>query len=221
MVGASTETGQSRPQVKTPSRISGIATVPAAVTCAVPNTNQKNNMRNQLTLSWTLGVLIVIGAAQAAEPPAATQPKPKSTTPSTDGRSGSATNVNKTSAAGKVDLNLANTEEIEALPGVGPTIAQAIIKARPFKNVNELTNVAGIGPSKFAALKSTCHGEAACGCARKSTTGRIGVRDFRYCWKSGRKGLRQGRRPPRQAPSLREPRAPCLRPSRPQPWDKR
>jgi len=97
---------------------------------------------------------MVIGAAQAAEPPAATPPKPKLTAPSSDGRSGSATNVNKTSATGKVDLNLAKTEEIEALPGVGPTIAQAIFKARPFKNVNELTNVAGIGPSKFAALKS-------------------------------------------------------------------
>jgi len=111
-------------------------------------------MRNQLTLIWTLGALIVTGAAQAAEPPVTTPPKPKVAAPSTDGRSGSATNANKASATGKVDLNLAKTDEIEALPGVGPTIAQAIIKARPFKNVNELTNVAGIGPAKFAALKS-------------------------------------------------------------------
>jgi len=53
----------------------------------------------------------------------------------------------------RINLNDASVQELETLPGVGATIAQAIVKARPFKSVDELTNVTGIGSSKLAALK--------------------------------------------------------------------
>jgi len=42
---------------------------------------------------------------------------------------------------------------LEALPGIGPATAKAIISARPFKTVNELTNVSGISQTKLATLK--------------------------------------------------------------------
>jgi competence ComEA-like helix-hairpin-helix protein len=44
-------------------------------------------------------------------------------------------------AGGKVDLNTATAEELEELPGIGPTRSAAIIKARPFKTVADLKNV--------------------------------------------------------------------------------
>ena len=46
---------------------------------------------------------------------------------------------------------------MEALPGVGPSLAQKILDYRAqnsgFKNVDELDNVSGIGAKKLAALK--------------------------------------------------------------------
>ena len=56
-------------------------------------------------------------------------------------------------AIGMVDLNSADAKTLEALPGVGMATAKAIIAARPFKSVDDLKNVKGIGDVKFAALK--------------------------------------------------------------------
>jgi competence ComEA-like helix-hairpin-helix protein len=54
----------------------------------------------------------------------------------------------------KVDLNTASKEDLQALPGVGPVTADAIIAARPFKSVQDLKNVRGIGETKFGQLRS-------------------------------------------------------------------
>lgn len=56
-----------------------------------------------------------------------------------------------------LDLNKITREQLEALPGVGPSLAQKILDYRAqnsaFKNVDELDNVSGIGEKKLAALK--------------------------------------------------------------------
>jgi len=58
---------------------------------------------------------------------------------------------------GKVDLNTATAAELDALPGVGPATAAKIISDRtangPFRSVDDLMRVSGIGPAKFDALK--------------------------------------------------------------------
>jgi competence protein ComEA len=49
---------------------------------------------------------------------------------------------------GAVDINSASKKELSGLSGIGPKKAEAIIKYRDkncFKNLNELTNVKGIG----------------------------------------------------------------------------
>lgn len=57
----------------------------------------------------------------------------------------------------RVNLNTATASQLDMLPGVGPTTARAIISYRtkngPFKKVEDLLNVAGIGPSKLAAMR--------------------------------------------------------------------
>ena len=54
----------------------------------------------------------------------------------------------------KVELNTATKAELEALPGVGSATADAIIAARPFKSVQDLKNVPGIGESKYGQLRN-------------------------------------------------------------------
>jgi competence protein ComEA len=61
------------------------------------------------------------------------------------------------STPGKVDLNTANAEQLDALPGIGPATAAKIIADRaangPFRTVDDLMRVSGIGPAKFDSLK--------------------------------------------------------------------
>jgi competence protein ComEA len=59
--------------------------------------------------------------------------------------------------AAPVDLNTASEADLDALPGVGPTTARAIVAFReahgPFHQVDDLTDVQGIGPARLDALR--------------------------------------------------------------------
>ncbi len=54
--------------------------------------------------------------------------------------------------ASKLDLNCEAAETLEALPGIGPVRAAAIVAARPFSTLTELKRVHGIGPRTVAGL---------------------------------------------------------------------
>lgn len=57
---------------------------------------------------------------------------------------------------GRVDLNAATAAELDALPGIGPVLAQRIVEHRtrngPFRSVEQLDDVPGIGPAIAAEL---------------------------------------------------------------------
>ena len=57
----------------------------------------------------------------------------------------------------QVNLNTATADQLEALPGIGPDLAQRILAYRsangPFKNVDGLLNVKGIGEGKLSKLR--------------------------------------------------------------------
>ncbi|WP_370325648.1 helix-hairpin-helix domain-containing protein [Euzebya sp.] len=58
---------------------------------------------------------------------------------------------------GPLDLNTATTAQLEALPGVGPVMAQRIVEHREaiggYLDVTQLLEVPGIGPGRFAELE--------------------------------------------------------------------
>jgi competence protein ComEA len=60
-------------------------------------------------------------------------------------------------AATTINLNSADLGQLEQLPGVGPVLAQHILDWRTqhggFARIDQLQDVSGIGPSKYAALK--------------------------------------------------------------------
>ncbi|GAA1890802.1 ComEA family DNA-binding protein [Williamsia serinedens] len=60
-------------------------------------------------------------------------------------------------AGGPVNLNTADAAALDALPGVGPKTAAAILEWRQrngrFASVDQLAEVDGIGPAKFASLR--------------------------------------------------------------------
>ena len=59
--------------------------------------------------------------------------------------------------AGRVNINTATLDELNALPGIGPTTAQSILDYRlqhgPFQVIQEIQNVPGVGPATFAVIQ--------------------------------------------------------------------
>jgi competence protein ComEA len=56
-------------------------------------------------------------------------------------------------AAAPVDVNTADVKALEALPGVGPATAQAIVAGRPYSTVDDLARVKGIGKGKLEKMR--------------------------------------------------------------------
>ena len=60
-------------------------------------------------------------------------------------------------AAQKININTASVEELDESPGIGPSIANAIIDYRttngPFKQIEDINAVKGIGDALFEKIK--------------------------------------------------------------------
>jgi competence protein ComEA len=56
-------------------------------------------------------------------------------------------------AGGKLDVNRATSEELLAVPGIGPVLAQRIIDARPYATADDLRKVKGIGPKIYERIR--------------------------------------------------------------------
>jgi len=88
--------------------------------------------------------LVVLGFLIAAQPYAAQQPA-------------ATRSAAKAAVAVVVNLNTASATELETLPGIGAKTAARIVEYRqkngPFKKIEELMNIRGVGEKNFLKLK--------------------------------------------------------------------
>jgi competence protein ComEA len=70
-------------------------------------------------------------------------------------RQGDSNSGNKDS--GKININTADKNALDKLPGIGPALAERIVEYRknngPFRDVSDLKKVSGIGEAKFKNIK--------------------------------------------------------------------
>ena len=109
--------------------------------------------RIDLAAPLTDGALVYLPRRGQALPPGPVVGGGGSTPGGTAGDGSSSTLV--------LDLNTATAEQLDALPGVGPTTAAAIVAYRdqhgPFRSVDDLADVTGIGPAKLAQIRPHVH----------------------------------------------------------------
>jgi competence ComEA-like helix-hairpin-helix protein len=57
------------------------------------------------------------------------------------------------SASGPIDVNTATPKELQSIKGIGPVIAERIVAGRPYKSVDDLIRVPGIGPATLEKIR--------------------------------------------------------------------
>ncbi|WP_155722779.1 ComEA family DNA-binding protein, partial [Mycobacterium avium] len=105
------------------------------------------------------GEQIVVGLAPVpGQPPVLGSSVAAGSTPAPKSPPGPGAAKAKPKTGDAVDLNTATVQELDALPGVGPVTAAAIVAWRQtngrFTSVDQLADVEGIGPARLEKLRA-------------------------------------------------------------------
>lgn len=88
-------------------------------------------------------------SAAAHRAPTIVQNRVKATRPAREGVSSGQTKRKR-----GIDLNTASLSELQRLPRVGPVLAQAIVDGRPYRSINDLRRVRGVGQKTLENMRS-------------------------------------------------------------------
>lgn len=114
---------------------------------------------------WVYAAMLVICAfvlgylfgQKAAPSPQITVINPETTESLQETSDGISQSLNQVAEPFLVDINTADEATLDLLPGIGPAYAQRIVEYRtqngPFRTIEDIMNVSGIGEKKFEAMK--------------------------------------------------------------------
>ena len=122
--------------------------VEAAITAAGGFTEEANTAVVNLAQPLNDGAQVYVPGAEENWPAAGVVVNPAA---------GAAARSPGNGAVGLININTATIEELDALPGIGPSIAQKIVEYResngPFATIESIMDVPGIGEAKFAQIR--------------------------------------------------------------------
>jgi competence protein ComEA len=126
-----------------------------------------NTMKNVIRLRWIRAALAALGlaAALATAAPSGVEAQ--------RGRRAAAAQAQD---EGVVNIQTASEDQLQLLPGIGPSKARAIVEfrqRRAFRRVQDLMRVRGIGRATFRRLRSmlTVDGPTTLGASSRSSDG--------------------------------------------------
>lgn len=120
----------------------------------VPGIGQKtyDKLKDRITVGKNMNSSINIPVQENTAEKENTKTKPQQDTIISNIR-----NKSDNVSSRKININTASVEELQKLPGIGPTKAQAIVDYRQnngdFKSIEEIKNVKGIGEKTYEKLK--------------------------------------------------------------------
>ncbi|GIK56194.1 MAG: hypothetical protein HND44_23770 [Chloroflexi bacterium] len=124
--------------------------VQAAVAAAGGFTGQANTAVVNLAQLLSDGMQIYVPAVGEAVPAPVTVAQPAASSAGVGGMAAPTTN-------NLININIATLDQLDALPGIGPSTAANIIQHResngPFASIEAIMDVTGIGPAKFGQIK--------------------------------------------------------------------